>query len=263
MKKISLILSITVLFAASCQHEKDNVPNLVFKGPEVQAFGGKANTWLLLKIDGSPERLGITLTEGVLKGVASGGVKAGYMQQGSVVLPLHPKAAITPYKNIALDWDPQGHLPTGVFDLPSFAFHYNMIPEKERQAILNAPADFEKTHSYPNAAYLPPNFSVVAITPVEDRPGGGCFGAHWFDKAAPEFNQQGFTQTWSYGTYNGEVVFQMPMITLEFLKSVESFERAILQPSAFQIPGYYPTVFIIFKHNGVTEIVLDKFIYRQ
>ncbi len=262
MKQITFILLITAMLAASCEREKDT-ENLIFKGPEVPAFGGKANTWLQLKSDGSPERLGITLNDAVLKGVSTGDVKGGYMQEGDVVLPLHPKARIIPFKDIALDWAPQGHLPAGVYDLPSFAFHYYMITEADRQAILNAPIDSQKVNNYPNLIYLPQGFSPVALEPQGDRPGGGCFGAHWFDITAPEFNQQKFTQTWSYGTYDGKVMFYMPMVTLEFLKTTNNFERTIPQPSAFQIAGYYPTIFRIVKHDGVTEIILDEFIYRQ
>ena len=87
MKRVSFILLITAVFAASCKHEEDNIRNLIFKGPEVQAFGGKANTWVQLKSDGSPEGLGITLNDELLKGVATGSSKGGYMQEGDAVLP--------------------------------------------------------------------------------------------------------------------------------------------------------------------------------
>jgi hypothetical protein len=262
MKKISLLVFIVAILT-SCEHENDNARNLIFRGPSVQAFGGHANTWVQLKTDGTPDRLGITLNEAVFNGVASGGIKGGYMHEGDVALPLHPKADMIAIKDIAIDWDPQGHLPNGIFDLPSFAFHYYMMTEAERQAILNAPTDVQKASFYPAQQYLPQGFSTVAINPVEDRPGGGCFGAHWFDISGPEFNQQKFTQTWSYGTYDGNVAFYMPMFTLEFLEKSDNFVRAIPQPAAFQIDGYYPTVFRVVKHDGFTEIILEEFIYRQ
>lgn len=88
-------------------------------------------------------------------------------------------------------------------------------------------------------------------------------GSHWFDIHSPEFNGQVFTQTFLYGSYNGKVTFYEPMITLAFLKNTTTFERPIPTPAKFQQAGYYPTVMRVVKHDGVTEVVLDNFIYRQ
>ncbi|MCW3108253.1 MAG: hypothetical protein JWQ09_2759, partial [Segetibacter sp.] len=76
-------------------------------------------------------------------------------------------------------------------------------------------------------------------------------------------NGQPFSQTFIYGTYDGKVTFYEPMITLAFLKSTTSFERAIPQPAKFKKAGYYPTKMRVTKHDGVTDIVLDGFVQRQ
>jgi hypothetical protein len=52
------------------------------------------------------------------------------------------------------------------------------------------------------------------------------------------------------------------MITLEFLKDNSNFERSIPQPAKVQKTGYYPTKMRVVKHDGVTEIILDGFVYR-
>ena len=52
------------------------------------------------------------------------------------------------------------------------------------------------------------------------------------------------------------------MMTLDFLKTTNSFERQIPQPLAFQPNGYYPTMLRLVKHNGITEIILEKFKLR-
>jgi hypothetical protein len=53
------------------------------------------------------------------------------------------------------------------------------------------------------------------------------------------------------------------MATLDFLKSVTTFERAIPQPAKFKKAGYYPTKMRVIKHDGVTDVVLDGFVQKQ
>jgi hypothetical protein len=53
------------------------------------------------------------------------------------------------------------------------------------------------------------------------------------------------------------------MITLDFLKNIKNFERAIPQPAEFQQAGYYPTKLKVSRHDGVTEIILSGFEKQQ
>ena len=52
------------------------------------------------------------------------------------------------------------------------------------------------------------------------------------------------------------------MITLDFIKNNNNYERAIPQPAKVQKSGYYPTKLKIVKHDGVTDIILDGMVYR-
>jgi hypothetical protein len=88
-------------------------------------------------------------------------------------------------------------------------------------------------------------------------------GAHWVDATSPELNGAPFTQTFIYGSYNGEVNFYEPMITEEFIKANPSFERTIPQPTKYQKTGYYPTKMRIEKSDKVTNIILEGFVWRQ
>jgi hypothetical protein len=95
-------------------------------------------------------------------------------------------------------------------------------------------------------------------------PGGvPQMGVHWVDVTAPELNGQLFTQTFIYGSYNGQVTFYEPMITLDFIKANPSYQRNIPVPSKFEQPGYYPTKMRIQKVGGITNIILEEFVYRQ
>ena len=62
---------------------------------------------------------------------------------------------------------------------------------------------------------------------------------------------------------SGKVTFYEPMITLEFLKNNNNFERSIPQPAKVQKSGWYPTKMKIIKHDGLTDVILDGFNFRQ
>jgi hypothetical protein len=116
--------------------------------------------------------------------------------------------------------------------------------------------DNTKMDKLPAAAYLPPTYIAPA-------PGVPMMGKHWLEATSPELNGQQFTQTFLYGSYDSKVTFYEPMITLNFLKNNSNYERDIPQPSKYEVAGYYPTKMRVLKHDGVTEIVLEKFVKRQ
>lgn len=64
-------------------------------------------------------------------------------------------------------------------------------------------------------------------------------------------------------SFDGKVTFYEPMITCEFLKSQKKYERQIPVPSKLQEEGWYPTAIIIVKHDGQTDVILDKFDHRH
>jgi len=86
---------------------------------------------------------------------------------------------------------------------------------------------------------------------------------HWLDFTAPELNGATFTQTFIYGSYDGQVTFYEPMITEQFILANPAFERAIPQPAKVQKTGYYPTKMRIAKADKITNIILEGFVLRQ
>lgn len=249
MKRIIVAVVAIAAFAASCK--KDDVKN-VFKGPEVKINNGKAWTWVQLKNDGTPERLAITITDAAMNSVPVDPNAGGEhnMLENSYVLKFHPKAGVTPFKHIWLNWNPAGHEPPGIYDIPHFDIHYYLISNEEREAMDNAKLDI-----LPPAAYFPPTY-------VSPGPGVPTMGNHWLDMTSPELNGQTFDQTFIYGSYDSKVIFYEPMITKAFLQAQTNYERSIPQPAKFQKTGYYPTKMRVVKHDGVTEIVLDGFVHK-
>jgi Domain of unknown function (DUF5602) len=249
MKKIFLLsLGISFLFT-SCKKDELPAQNNIFKGPVVQVHEGKAWTWVQLDRSGKPERLAITLTDAALNSVPVGHNGDGHDHSGDNIwtLPFHPKAAITPFNHVGMGWNPDGHEPEPIYGKPHFDFHFSMMSPYE--------VDSLKFKNWPAQAYFPPTYF---------NPGGGVpqMGTHWVDATSGEFNGKPFTQTFIFGSYDGKVTFYEPMITLDFLKNNSNFGRNIPQPAKFQKTGYYPTKMKLIKHDGVTEIILDGFVFK-
>ncbi len=117
-------------------------------------------------------------------------------------------------------------------------------------------SDSVKFNNVPAAEYFPAKYVNTGHNIPQ-------MGAHWIDVTTPELNGGTFTQTFLYGSYNSEVTFYEPMITKAFLDANPSFVRDFPLPAKFKKSGYYPTKMRIEKINGVTNIVLEGFVYRQ
>ncbi|HLG40396.1 MAG TPA: hypothetical protein VI461_12040 [Chitinophagaceae bacterium] len=256
MKKIFLFTVAAATVFTACKKDGDDNKAGIFKGPEVQVHNGKAWTWVQINNSGNPERLAITLTDAALNSVPAGdGHSHDHGHENSWVLQFHPKAAVTPFNHVGMGWNPDGHEPEPIYGKPHFDFHFYMMTPGEVAAIPPYEADSLKFKNWPAPSYFPLNYFNA---------GGGVpqMGAHWVDLTSGEFNGQEFTQTFIYGSYDGKVTFYEPMITLDFLKNNSNFERAIPEPAKVQKTGYYPTKLKVVKHDGVTEIILDAFVYK-
>jgi hypothetical protein len=252
MKKVFIIF-FTSLIVSSCAKEKNNDKAGIFKGPETSFFHGKAWTWIELDNTGKPERVAISVNEDALQTVTAGSGKASedHQHDDNIVLLFHPKADATLFRHVWINWNPDGHPPVGIYDKPHFDFHYYMVSPEERETFV----DTSKLTAGLSPAYLPANYTGGDPVPM--------MGKHYVDLTSPELNGQPFTQTFIYGSYDARLAFWEPMITLEFLKNTTHFERDIPQPVRFQKSGYYPTKLRIIKDNGVTNIILEGFVYRQ
>jgi hypothetical protein len=258
MKKIILVGLTLAAFLTSCKKDHDDAKGGIFKGPVMQVYQGKAWTWVQIDNSGKPERLAISLTDAALNSVPVGGNEEDghdHSHEANWTLQFHPKAVVTPFNHLGMGWNPNGHEPEIFYGKPHFDFHFYMMTPTEVAAIPPYEVDSLKFKNWPAPSYFPLNYFNA---------GGGVpqMGAHWVDVTSGEFNGQGFTQTFIYGSFDGKVTFYEPMITLEFLKANNNFERAIPQPAKVQKTGYYPTKLRVLKHDGVTEIILDEFVYK-
>ncbi|HEX6332602.1 MAG TPA: hypothetical protein VFZ78_00160 [Flavisolibacter sp.] len=249
MKRLFIVLALPAMLLAC---KKDNVNENVYKGSDATVYHGKAWSWVKLAENGAPQQLSLTIDDAALNTVTHGN-EGPHSHENNIIVPLHDKAKqATPFEFIMLNWNPAGHEPSGIYDLPHFDIHFYTTSLSDVMAY----TDQAKLNTDPAPAYLPANHVGGAPVPT--------MGKHWIDVTSPELGGQvPFTQTFIYGSYNGDIVFYEPMITLDFLKNTAAFERTLPVPQKFKVSGYYPTKMLVIRKSGTVNIILDGFVYRQ
>jgi hypothetical protein len=261
MKKISvsqkvLFVLVAIALLSSCQKNEDfttvtgpaALKNNV-AGKSINTFysstqpvgNGIARAWVSQAKDGVPASVGITLSDKVLEKLPD--------DPATFLFALPDNKGTGFYKVAELNWNPHGHFPPNVYDIPHFDFHFYIIPNSERLSIV---ADDPKFAIAPAAQFVPPLYLQT--------PGGEPqMGAHWVDLLSPEFNGGVFTKTFIWGSYDGKFIFWEPMITLDYLLTKPDVTVMVRQPSAFQQDGYYPYQYRITYSSTPKEfnIILD------
>jgi hypothetical protein len=165
---------------------------------------------------------------------------------------------------VQFDWNPAGHEPAGVYDQPHFDFHFYRVPVSVRNSIVpTAPEYATKAASYPGAQYRFP-FYIDAATAAGVPAWAATvplMGLHWLDVRSPELQMltghpelyQVFTKTFIYGSWEGDFIFEEPMITRAYILSKRSatdpteVDEVIPVPTAqhYKPAGYYPNAYRI------------------
>ena len=242
------------LFNSSLNSAEFSKPELkvnsvsTFYSPTLPIGNGVARAWVSENKNGEPVGVGLNFTEKSLKNLPS--TPAQY------VFSLPANKGKNFYTHVLLDWNPQGHEPPHVYDLPHFDIHFYIIPNDERMAI--GPDDNSKFDNLPYAKYVPPYYIRI--------PGGvPQMGVHWVDFRSPEFNGGVFTKTFIWGSYNGKFIFWEPMITLDYLLTRPDDLVTLDQPSAYQTDGYYATKFKVSYSSTPKEytVALTDLVYQK
>ena len=171
------------------------------------------------------------------------------------LLPL-PDANPTPYKFVQFNWNPGGHEPPGVYDQPHFDFHFWTVDNTVRESIVPETAQFaEKAARYPGDEYRTANFVDVAT--AAKAPAAAVtvpkMGMHWIDVRSGEFNGQTFSKTYIRGSWDGQFVFDEPMITRAYIAAKRDAQDPALRDELITLPptakrqvaGYYPEAYRI------------------
>jgi hypothetical protein len=254
-------------------------------GWQIDLGQGTVSTYAELGRQGEPAALGVAFSAGALDGLPADGSDFHHCfdrnQDGTVdrvteclhsyeyVLPLPDAAARrkdVPFKWVLLNWNPAGHLPHGVYDVPHFDVHFYMEPIANVFALEAGPCGPElmrcdqfaiAKHPVPSN-YVHPDFrDVDGVVPA--------MGNHLIDLTGPEFHQQPFTRSWIYGVYGGRIIFWEEMVAHRTLRDKPQSCAPIKQPKAVATAGFYPTVSCLRHHapTGETTVSLERFAFRH
>jgi hypothetical protein len=190
----------------------------------------------------------------------------------------------TQYQFVELDWNPAGHEPAGVYDLPHFDFHFYTVPKSVRASIVPTdPRYAEKAANYP-APELRAPFYVDAATPAGIPPALATvplMGLHWLDVRSPELqgmtghpeNYKPFTKTFIYGSWDGQFIFDEPMITRAYIMSKRDASDPAAQDEIVPVStaahyspaGFYPGAYRIAYDAQAKEyrIALTQLAWRD
>jgi hypothetical protein len=209
---------------------------------------GVVRAWVSQNKHGDPVEVGVNLSEKALDNLP--------LEPAQYVIILPKCKGKNFYTHVLLDWNPQGHEPAHVYDVPHFDVHFYIIPNEDRLAI--GPNDLAEFANAPSSQYVPDNYLQL--------PGGvPQMGAHWADLLSPELNGGSFTKTFILGSYDGNFIFWEPMITRDYLLSHPDDIVSIRQPSAFQRDGFYAKSYKVSYRDSPKEytVALINLVYHE
>ena len=282
--RLMLLLAVIVLSLLGCASMDSSAPIGRNLGWQVPLGKGTATSYGEFDSRGTPTAIGITLSAAALDGLPTGSDNhhcADRNKDGAVtgatkcqhtfehVIPLPDAVARRvdiPFKWVLLNWNPVGHIPPGVYDVPHFDVHFEMAPIAEIFAIEPGPCgpEFVRCDQFQiGKKPLPPNYvhadfrDVDAVVPA--------MGNHLIDLTGPEFSKQPFTHSWIYGVYDGKVIFFEEMVTRAHLLSKPNACTPIKSPEAVEVTGFYPTVSCIRNSptSGEHAVSMEGFVFRN
>lgn len=231
-KLIAVLIFFVIIHPSSGLAETD-----VYFGEARQMGNGMVWSWVKNDSTGKPAALGITFTETALSGLpASAPGDVPYLEYE---LPLPAQTKVPPFNHLVVNWNPHGHIPPGIYDVPHFDFHFYMITPAYRYKITAKGEDIAKSNKKMPPEYTPPNYILPDGT-QEPR-----MGSHWVDPSWPEFNKKPFTASFIYGSYDGELIFLEPMANKAFLETKPNMTEKITLPAAYKKRGFYPTAYSV------------------
>jgi hypothetical protein len=263
-------------------------------GPSQSLGNGTVRSYITVdsKNNNVPVEIGVAISETAMDNLPAGPAMTSMPDHSAhanmaTVMNMYlldlPSQNPTPYKFVQFDWNPIGHEPAGVYDLPHFDFHFYTVPVSVRNSIVPSDPQYAvKAANYP-AQDLRAPFYIDAATPAGAPPAAVTvpeMGLHWLDVRSPELQGMAgkpqdfkpFTKTFIYGSWNGEFIFDEPMITKAYLLSKKTATDPALRdelvpvstPAKWAKPGYYPNAYRITYDAGAKEyrVALTQLVRR-
>ena len=244
-------------------------------GDRTSLGDGHVHTYIQYNDDGSPSAIGVQFSKSTLSDLPQGS-DANYCwdkngngqieveeheclitHERILFLPEHNQNI--PFKWVLLNWNPEGHPPPGVYDLPHFDIHFYTMDHLKRNHIRMGPCAVEMMNCDDLKKALtpvPPQFMPEEYISIGEAVAVPRMGMHLLNPRSPELlkppENKKFTHTYFYGAYDGHITFFEPMVTLAFFQSEPDVCIATKQPSEFETSGYYPTEYCM-KFNPKTS----------
>ena len=129
-----LLLLLTIIFSSSSVLLYSQG---ISYGDSASLGNGTIKGWVKTDVSNNPQSIGLTLTEDVLTNLPLDGTETH--------LNLPKNASDTLFNHLLFDWNPAGHPPPGIYNLPHFDLHFYWINKQEREAIPGGgcPAGFQ------------------------------------------------------------------------------------------------------------------------
>jgi len=238
-------------------------------GPPITLGDGKVRAYVVLdaKEVQHPLEIGVAIDARAMEGA---------LPADMIMRPIAlPARAPDPYRFVLFDWNPMGHPPAGIFDVPHFDFHFYIVPQDEVDAIVPSdPGYAAKANNLPTGELVPPLYAVAR--PPGTTPAAVAtprMGVHWQDLLSPEYQRvlgrpdlwQPFTKTYTYVSWDGGMTALEPMITREYLLRRISEIVPVRQPARYPSPGWYPGAYQIEydDHSAEYRVALVGFAWRE
>jgi hypothetical protein len=255
------------------------------EGGYADAGNGRIFTYAEMDARGAPKAIGVSISSSFLStpptslsdqhrcadrnkdGVIDRPAECNMWHEWAIPLPTDAaRRPDIPFKWALINWNPMGHIPPGVYDLPHFDVHFYLEPIENVFAIEPGACgpEFVRCDQFDLARqpipgnYIHPDYKDVgAVAPA--------MGNHLIDPTSPEFKGERFTRTWIFGTYGGRITFYEEMLTLDYMLSKPDKCNPIKTAVAFERAGYYPTVSCV-KYDTAHDtynISMEEFVLRE
>jgi hypothetical protein len=235
-------------------------------GAAQQVGNGTVRTYIVTdqKNGGRPLEVGVALSEQALKGLPAPVESTDPMANMHMYTLELPARNPTQYKFVQFDWNPKGHEPDSVYTYAHFDFHFYTVPVEVRNSIMPSDPQYAaKAANYPAPEYRAP-FYLDAAT-AANAPAAAVtipmMGLHWLDVRSPELQKltgnpagyRPFTKTFIYGTWDGQFIFDEPMITRAYILEKKTatdpsvVDEVVPVPTAqkYSPAGFYPSAYRI------------------
>ncbi|NIM50080.1 MAG: hypothetical protein GTN62_07055 [Gemmatimonadales bacterium] len=279
----SLFVVVTSVVVVGCSPSSEATERVV--GQSIELGNGTVSTYAEFDGGDLPTAIGVVYSSGALEGLPTEPSDQhhcfdrdgdGRVEVDSECIPTHEfviplpdavsKRSDVPFKWALFNWNPAGHIPPGIYDVPHFDVHFYMVPIASVFALEDGPCGLEfircdqhelaKKPLPPN--YMSPDFQDVdAVVPA--------MGNHLIDVTGPEFAGEEWKRSWIFGVYDGEVIFYEEMLTRAFMLSLPNACYPIKSPPAVGRSGFYPTKSCI-RHDpetGEHTVSIEGFEFRE